>query len=63
MKPSSQFRVDIYVVAALVYLSESKKLKKFMPEKIREVFETYHSEILLACYLALVYYYSNVEYH
>ena len=62
MKPSRQFRVIVYSVAALVYLSESKLFKSYVPENIRDFCEKYHNELLFAVYTFLVYYYSNLEY-
>lgn len=63
MEPSSQFKVIIYSVIALLYLSESYTFGKYVPKAIRDFAEEYHNEILVVCYGFLIYYYSNVDYN
>lgn len=56
MKPSSQFRVAVYTVILILYLSKSHIFGKYVPKVIKEFTEEYHNEILVVCYGFLVYY-------
>lgn len=57
MKLLFQVRIVVYVLLALVYISKSKKLSEYIPKNIVEFFTVNDNEVIVGCYLYLVYYY------
>ena len=57
MKLLFQVRIVVYVLLALVYISKSKKLSEYIPKNIVEFFKANDNEVIVGCYLYLVYYY------
>ena len=53
-------RIFIYCIVALCYLSETR-YKYIIPESVRIILHEYHNEILMMCYIGLVYYYTSVK--
>lgn len=61
MQQSDTFRVIIYAIIALVYLSESRLSKFVLPETLNVFLQDYRAEIMMMCYSLIAYYYLCVE--
>jgi hypothetical protein len=62
MKHNNQIKVLVYIMIVLVYVSQSKRLSKYIPSNINNFLRENYADILVVCYLVLMYYYSGVKY-